>query len=148
MTSVDIASEAVEMAHENWLLNSLDKERHYKTVADVFEFLQSHKLKYDIVICDPPSLAKSEKHKEQAVNKYIETFALAAKRVNKGGHLVLSSCSSHISFEDFHTIIQKALSGARLRGQILRVSGQGADHPYPHACPQLRYLKFVDLVVD
>ena len=148
VTSVDIADEAVKTAHENWLMNDLDRECHYKTVADVFEFLQSHKLKYDIVICDPPSLAKSEKHKEQAINKYVETFSLAAKRVNKGGHLVLSSCSSHISFEDFHTIIQKALSAARLRGQILRVSGQGIDHPYPHACPQLRYLKFVDLVVD
>ena len=82
-----------------------------------------------------------------AIKKYIETFAAAAKKVSPGGHLVLSSCSSHISFNDFEFIINEALSKARKRGQTLRVSGQGADHPYPQACPHLRYLKFVDLVL-
>ena len=147
VTSVDIAQGALDLAEKNWLLNDLPKERHEGQCADVFEYVQATQKKYDIVICDPPSLAKSEKQKEAAIQKYTECFSMAAKRVNKRGHLILSSCSSHISFDDFQEITSTALSRARKRGQILRVSGQGPDHPYPHACPQLRYLKFVDLIV-
>ncbi len=146
VTSVDVAQGALDLAEKNWELNGFEKT-HNSLCVDVFDWLPGNKNKYDIVICDPPSLAKSEKHKEQAIKKYIDTFAAAAKAVSENGHLVLSSCSSHISFSDFEEIAAAALSKARLRGQILKVSGQGIDHPYPHACPHLRYLKFMDIVV-
>lgn len=146
VTSVDIADGALELSQKIWSLNKI--EASYKTVcADVFDYLAKDGDKFDIVICDPPSLAKSENQKSLAMNKYIDTFAMAAKRVKSGGHLVLSSCSSHISFNDFELIATEALSKARKRGQTLRVSGQGADHPYPQACPHLRYLKFMDLIL-
>jgi 23S rRNA G2069 N7-methylase RlmK/C1962 C5-methylase RlmI len=45
-------------------------------------------------------------------------------------------------------ICEQALSQARKNAQILHVSGQGADHPFPHACPELRYLKFIHLVLS
>lgn len=147
VTSADVAQGALDQANENWILNNLDKGKHKAMCVDVFEHISKIKEKYGVVICDPPSLAKSEKVKKTAIQKYVETFASAAQLVKENGHLVLSSCSSHISFSDFEEIIHQALSKARKRGQILRVSGQGADHPYPHACPQMRYLKFVDLVV-
>src|SRR5690606_22238140 len=105
-------------------------------------------LLFDMVMVDPPSMAHSEKQRESAIFKYTEIFALAAQRVNKNGHLLLSSCSSHVSFEDFFFIISEALSKSQRRGQILRISGQGPDHPYPHACPEMRYLKFVHLVLN
>lgn len=146
VTSVDIAQGALDLAQEMWVINNI-KSPHETICADVFEYLESPKDKFDIVICDPPSLAKSENQKELAMNKYIEAFSLAAKKVSTGGHLVLSSCSSHISFNDFEVIANEALSKARKRGQTLRISGQGADHPFPQACPHLRYLKFVDLIL-
>lgn len=147
VTSVDIAQGALDLAEKNWKLNGLALDRHNVKCVDVFEEVQSDRTSYDVVICDPPSLAKSERHKEAAVKKYIETFSASAKKVNPYGHLVMSSCSSHISFADFFEIINATLSKARKRGQILRVTGQGADHPFPHACPHLRYLKFVDLII-
>lgn len=147
VTSVDIAQGALDLAQKNWSLNSLAAEKHQTVCADVFQWISNEKQQYDIVICDPPSLAKSEKVKESAMKKYIETFSAAARLVSDGGHLVLSSCSSHVSFEDFREIIAASLSKARKRAQVLRVSGQGPDHPYPHACPHLRYLKFVDLIL-
>lgn len=146
VVSVDVAEGALDLAEKNYQLNGFEGN-HASRCVDVFEWLPQHKNKYDIVICDPPSLAKSEKHKEQAIKKYIDTFTAAAKCVNENGHLVLSSCSSHISFTDFEEIASAALSKARLRGQVLKVGGQGSDHPYPHACPHLRYLKFMDIVV-
>lgn len=145
VTSVDISQAALALAQKSWLANNLKPNHHITQCMDVFEEIQNSKSQYDIVICDPPSLAKSEKHKEQAIKKYVETFAGAAKKVSSGGHLVLSSCSSHISFNDFQAIVEASLSKSRKRGQVLRVSGQGADHPFPNACPHLRYLKFYDL---
>ncbi len=150
VVSVDIAQGALDLSNQIWKLNEVTVP-HQTVCADVFDYLSPTSNiaqdKFDIVICDPPSLAKSEAQKEIAMQKYIDTYALAAKKVNSEGHLVLSSCSSHISFADFEIIVNEALSKARKRGQTLRYSGQGSDHPYPQACPHLRYLKFIDLKI-
>ena len=148
VTSVDISQGALDLAEKNWQLNGLERHKHSSLCADVFKFVHELEQTYDIVVCDPPSLAKSEENKAVAVEKYIETFAAAAKRVKSHGHLILSSCSSHVSFDDFMEIVTNSLSKVRRRAQVLRISGQGLDHPFPQACPHLRYLKFIDLVVE
>lgn len=147
VTSVDLSAAAIDSAHQNWLGNGLEEQKHNGIAADAFDFLQQEKAAWDIVIVDPPSMASSEKSKERAIVKYVEVFSLAAKRLNLPGHLMLSSCSSHVSFADFFEIIEQTLSNLRRRGRILRVSGQGMDHPFPHVCPELRYLKFVHIFV-
>ena len=148
VTSVDVSQGAIDLANRNWQLNALDESLHRGICADVFEFLQGHSQTWECVIVDPPSMAHSEKQKPQAINKYVDLFSQAAKKVTAGGHLVLSSCSSHIGFGDFFDIINESLSKARRRGQVLRISGQGADHPYPHVCPELRYLKFAHIALS
>lgn len=144
--SVDIAQGALDLAQSSWNLNQLE-DRHQTVCADVFEFLKSDPDKYDLVICDPPSLAKSESQKSLAIQKYVEAFSLAARKVKTGGHLVISSCSSHIDFNDFEDIANQSISNSRKRGQTLRVSGQGFDHPYLQASGHLRYLKFMDIIL-
>jgi 23S rRNA (cytosine1962-C5)-methyltransferase len=103
---------------------------------------------WDHIVVDPPSMSHSESQRSVAKTKYAEVFSAAAKRVAAGGELSLSSCSSHVSFQDFFEIIDESLSQARRKGQILRVSGQGPDHPFPHSAHELRYLKFVHLVLN
>jgi len=148
VASVDISKGALELAEENWLLNNLDPSKHEALCVDVFDFLKNSKETWDHIIVDPPSMTHSKAQKSLAVNKYIELFAAASKRVRQGGEISLSSCSSHVTFDDFFEIIEEALSASRRRGQVLRVSGQGPDHPFPHVCPELRYLKFVHLALD
>ncbi len=148
VASLDIAEGAIAMAQENWELNGLNPNHHTGIAEDVFKYLEGDRELWDSIIVDPPSMGHSEEQKDRALQKYIELFQASAKKVKPQGDLFLSSCSSHISFEDFFVIIEEALSGARRKGQILRVSGQGADHPFPHVCPELRYLKFVHLALD
>lgn len=148
VTSVDLSKAAVAAAEENWKRNGLPASSHTGLCLDVFEYLNGPAERWDHIIVDPPSMSHAESQKEVAKMKYIDHFSAAAKRVNQGGQLSLSSCSSHINFDDFFEIIDEALSMARRRGQILRVSGQGPDHPFPHVCHELRYLKFVHLVLD
>ena len=152
VASVDISQGAIDMAAENWKLNGLDPQKHQGHAVDVFEFLKAipkaANEKWDHIIVDPPSMSHSEDRREIAIQKYIDLFAVAAKGVRPHGEISLSSCSSHVSFDDFFKIITESMSQTRRRGQILRVSGQGSDHPFPHACPELRYLKFVHLILD
>ena len=148
VASLDISKGAIEMAEQNWALNGLEASKHTGLCVDVFDYLRGEKEMWDHIIVDPPSMSHSEDQKQTAKAKYIELFAAAANRVQAKGQLSLSSCSSHISFDDFFEIINEALSAVRRQGQILRVSGQGPDHPFPHACLELRYLKFVHLALD
>ena len=144
VVSVDISQKATEQLQKNISLNDFDSKTHQVFTEDVFEFIDQHKnTKWDLIIVDPPSMAPSESAKPQAIKKYIEIFAKASKQVSSGGDICFSSCSSHISFEDFSFIIQEALSQARCNGFVSRVSGQGSDHPFPVSCPELQYLKFV-----
>lgn len=148
VASVDISKGAIETANENWIMNGMDSSKHEGLAVDVFDFMKTDTAVWDHIIVDPPSMSHSEDRREIAIQKYTDLFAAAAKKVKPLGELSVSSCSSHVSFDDFFKIIANALSTARRRGQILRVSGQGPDHPFPHACPELRYLKFVHLALD
>ncbi len=147
VASLDVAEGAVRSAERNWALNGLPPEKHEGLAVDVFAYLTGENEKWDHIIVDPPSMGHSEEQKERAVKKYTDLFAASAKLVNAGGQLSLSSCSSHISFEEFYEIIRESMSLARRRGQILRVSGQGPDHPFLHSSHEQRYLKFVHLVL-
>jgi 23S rRNA (cytosine1962-C5)-methyltransferase len=148
VASLDVSQGAITLAEENWALNGLDPSKHTGLCVDVFEYLNGAPEMWDHIIVDPPSMSHSENQRDVAKAKYTELFAAAAKRVSPGGELSVSSCSSHVSFADFFAIIDEAMSLSRRRGQILRVSGQGPDHPFPHACHELRYLKFVHLALD
>lgn len=148
VASVDLSKPALQLADQSWALNQLPKEKHQSLAVDVFDWIAKQEDQYDMVIVDPPSMTHSEKTKQQAVSSYTDLFAQAAGLVGSQKHLILSSCSSHISFEDFLAITDEALSKSRRSGQILRISGQGSDHPFPHFCRELRYLKFVHLILN
>ncbi len=148
VASLDISQGAIDSAIENWALNELPPAKHEGLCLDVFEYLRGEPEPWDHILVDPPSMSHSEQQKSLAITKYIEIFAAAARRVKEGGELSLSSCSSHVSFEDFFHIIDESLSQSRRRGQIVRISGQGPDHPFPHACREMRYLKFVHLILN
>ena len=60
-----------------------------------------------------------------------------------GGFLAAASCSSHVEPEPFLQVCAEGVSQARRRATVLGVYGQPLDHPWPLACPELRYLKFV-----
>lgn len=148
VASLDIAEGAIDLANQNWALNGLDPKNHTGLCVDVFEYIEKTDDVWDHIIVDPPSMGHSEEHKDRAKTKYIELFSAVIKKIKSNGQLSVSSCSSHVSFEDFFEIINESLSIAKRRGRVLRVSGQGPDHIFPQACHELRYLKFVHLILS
>jgi 23S rRNA (cytosine1962-C5)-methyltransferase len=151
VTTVDIASPAIAAAAENWALNDLPSAKHEGVVADAFEFFveaERAARKWDLIVVDPPSFASAERMVPQARESYQNLFAAALKRVNSGGIAALSSCSSHISPEMFFEICEVSVSRAKLRARVLGVYGQPEDHPFPLACRELQYLKFLMLRLE
>lgn len=143
--SLDISKGACEQADKNWGLNDLNPKNHESLCCDAYDYVNSCAERFDLVVVDPPSMASSFEQKHLAVEKYLSVFQKASLLVKPGGDLFLSSCSSQISFDDFYNTVQNSLSKAKLKGKVIRISGQGGDHPFPHACLELRYLKFIHL---
>ncbi len=149
--TVDIAKPAIVNAETNWLINKLAPKLHQGIALNVFDFLSSaleKKQLFDLVIVDPPSFVTSKAALEKGRGSYISIFSQSAAAVSKGGLLALSSCSSQVSSDIFIEICSEAISKARRRATVLHISGQPYDHPFPLACDELRYLKFILFKLD
>ena len=142
VTSIDISPKAMDLCEKNWELNGLDPSQHELLTEDIFTVMDEALTGKDIVVVDPPSMAHSESQKVTAMAKYTDLFSQVAKHLSSGADIFFSSCSSHVNFQDFQEIITESLSRSRKMGQLLRVSGQGHDHPVVQVCPEQRYLKF------
>ncbi|MAF90016.1 MAG: class I SAM-dependent rRNA methyltransferase [Bdellovibrionota bacterium] len=149
VVSVDIAKPAIAFANKNWLLNGFAESKHQGLAVNVFDYLDDDDEKFDVVICDPPSFSSREEGKHKAVHSYIEVFTKAAKKLKPGGALVLSSCSSHIRYEEFFEIARESVSAARKKGKLVYMGSQAPCHSYPLAFLQMQYLKFlhIDMVL-
>jgi len=151
VTTVDSAKPAILAAQENWSLNKLDPSLHDAVAADAFEYLErahTERRTWDFVIVDPPSFAPGKQHVEKAAAAYLSVITSAVRVTAPFGLLAASSCSSHIPAEMFLQICEQSISKARRRGTVLGIYGQPEDHPFPLACQELRYLKFVLIRID
>ncbi|MET0594152.1 MAG: class I SAM-dependent rRNA methyltransferase [Polyangiaceae bacterium] len=144
VTSVDIAQAAHATAQESMRANDIDPSAHSFVTADAFAFLESaHKKgqRWDVVISDPPSFAPNEKSRPRALTAYRKLHRACAAVLTDGGIFCASSCSSHVSAEEFATTLD---DGAVGRSDLSLVEMHGApwDHPTTPAFPEGRYLKF------
>jgi 23S rRNA (cytosine1962-C5)-methyltransferase len=146
VTSVDIANAANRDAERNVKLNGFAESSHEALTADVFEMLESYsktRKTFDIVVLDPPSLAKDKKNRYGAIRAYKKLNVQAMKCVKPGGLLVSSSCTSQVSPVDFKDMLKEAAQEADVNAQIIHEAGHALDHPVPVVFPEGLYLKFV-----
>jgi 23S rRNA (cytosine1962-C5)-methyltransferase len=142
--SVDIAKEAMRDAARNFKLNGFDPEQHSFVAADCFALLEQYVQagrQFDVVILDPPSLARSKDNRFAAARAYQKLNALALRCTREGGLFATASCTSQISPEAFKDILLEAAVSAKRRVQVVQENGQALDHPVTFF--EGRYLKFV-----
>jgi len=143
VVAVDSSNFALDLARRNAELNEVSDRIHFHC-EDGFEFLAAQVEageKYDVVILDPPKLARSRSGLERAAKAYVRLNQLAMKALNPDGILVTCSCSGHVQREDFQQIIARASLEAGRRVQILEERGQAVDHPVSVSCLETSYLK-------
>ncbi len=146
VVSVDIGKGLAEAAATNIALSKLDPTRHEFVTGDCFDLLARYaeqNRRFDIVILDPPSFAKSKQNRYAALRAYTRLNALGLRCVTPGGLLVSSSCTSQVSQEAFREVLAVAAASVGQRLQIIHEAGQPLDHPVPAQFPEGRYLKFV-----
>jgi 23S rRNA (cytosine1962-C5)-methyltransferase len=146
ITLCDAAAAAVEAAQRNLLLNNLDPESHTFLVQDCFELLDRYAAegrRFDVVVVDPPSLARDRASRHAAERAYIRLNRSAMRCVIPGGILATASCTSQVSPSAFRRALASAARQAGRQLLVLRDEGQPLDHPVPAHFPEARYLKFV-----
>ncbi len=142
---VDTSAQAIDHARRNVERNGFTGVCTFERgdVAGVLE----HADPYDIVILDPPPLAKSRSQKGKALTLYRALNKAAIKAVAPGGYLISSSCSHLVAGADFLEALKRAARSAQRQAWILSVQGAPPDHPVLMAMPETSYLTCVTLRV-
>ncbi|HEX7670000.1 MAG TPA: class I SAM-dependent rRNA methyltransferase [Polyangiaceae bacterium] len=144
--TVDVATGALESARENFRLNGFSADAQEFAAVDAFEYLRAArdgKERFGIVICDPPSFARSRAHRDRAIDAYVRLHAAALAVTEPGGLYAASSCTTQVGIEAFHSALAAAARKASVTFQIVHDVGHAADHPILAGHPEGRYLKFV-----
>ncbi len=97
--------------------------------ADAAEYLAEKAAKFDLIVLDPPPLARSRKDVPHAEHLYAELNARAIAALAPGGHLMTFSCSVHFRGENFVRAVRIAGAKAGRNMQMLARLGAGEDHP-------------------
>jgi 23S rRNA (cytosine1962-C5)-methyltransferase len=141
---VDISEASLGQAREQAGLNGFAARSEFRA-ANAFDFLHERDRaseRYDLVVLDPPAFTKSASSVPQAWRGYKEINLRALRILSPGGFLLTSSCSYHLSAEDFLAILREAVSDSGRRVRLLALRGQSPDHPVVPGVPETRYLKF------
>ena len=148
VTDLDISAHALESAKRNFALNQSDAAiaacRHETIQTDAFAWLEENTTrKFDLVILDPPSLAKRETERAGAIQAYGKLVANGIKALRAGGVLVAASCSAHVTAEEFFGAVRGAAQKSGRRFTELETALHAPDH---HATfPEAQYLKCIYL---
>ena len=148
VTDLDISKHALAGANRNFALNQEDpmvsRCVHETVQADAFEWLATNRSsKFDLIILDPPSLARRESQRAGAIQAYGRLALLAIARLGRGGILVSASCSAHVSAAEFFETIRQVARSAERKFVELRTTGHPPDHPV--SFKEAEYLKCIYL---
>ncbi len=144
VTLLDVSPHALSRARTNATHNHLEA-RIRLVEADAMEQLvrwSKEGMQFDLIILDPPSFAKSRRHREQAIRAYQLININALNMLAPGGYLATASCSQAIDEETFYKILLYSTRKAGAHTRLLYRGFQPPDHPVLPSMPETYYLKF------
>lgn len=146
--SLDISKQALAIAEQNVELN-FEKANHKILAADAFEGLKTlaqNGNKFGLIIVDPPSFAKSADQIEGAKKSYKRLVRSVVPLIEKGGILLMASCSSRINKDEFFELVLGEIKLLNKKVTILEYSTHDSDHP--EGIKELSYLKAIYLKLE
>ena len=140
--TVDIAKPALDEAEQNLKLNGFLSSNHKLVVSDMYDYLAKCKEKtFDIVVLDPPSMAKNRNDHDKAIRAYKKLNLEGVKAVKEGGYLYTASCTSQVSRQDFLNAVKDGISASGRQAIILKETFHTYDHPTALVHSEGPYLK-------
>ncbi len=147
IVSVDSSAGALEMAKKNMELNRVTAPCEF-IKADIFQYLRDGTLDADLIILDPPALAKNKASVDRACRGYKDLHLQLALRCPAGATILTCSCSRFIDMNLFQMVVYEAFADAGRKASIIGKHGQPCDHPVNIYCPETEYLKAILLQVE
>jgi 23S rRNA (cytosine1962-C5)-methyltransferase len=133
VTDLDISAHALESARRNFALNKnfpgVANCRHETVQADAFEWIAAGADKFDLIVLDPPSLAKRAAEREGAVRAYERLNSLGIQKLAPDGILVAGSCSTHVPAAEFFDAVRRAALKSGRKCSELKTLQHPPDHP-------------------
>jgi 23S rRNA (cytosine1962-C5)-methyltransferase len=121
-TSVDLAKRSLAKTKEQFEINNLSLKSNKIVVEDVFDYFKyafKKGLKYDMVIADPPSFARSKKRTFSAKKDYTSLLKDIIKITNKSGVIVASTNAANFNMKTFKSFVEKAFKAESRKYKIL-----------------------------
>jgi 23S rRNA (cytosine1962-C5)-methyltransferase len=147
VTDLDISAHALESAKRNFALNQNFPgvaACHHETVqADAFEWLATGGEKFDLIVLDPPSLAKRATEREGAIRAYEKLNLLGIEKLARDGILVAASCSAHVPAAEFFDAVRRAALKSGRKFTELKTLQHPPDHQASFT--EAEYLKVIYL---
>ncbi|HVV16361.1 MAG TPA: methyltransferase domain-containing protein [Polyangia bacterium] len=136
---------AVERAAANARRNGLANMTVERANAfDRLRALEAARATFDVVVVDPPALAKrggGASGLATAARAYKELILRGARLCGPGGLLVACSCSGRMSRALWEETCVEALADAGRTAHVLSRAGAGRDHPELAGVPETGHLK-------
>ncbi len=149
--SVDVAAAALETAKRNFEINKLPTNKHQFIDMDVFNYIDQCEKKgekFDVIILDPPAFVKNKASLKKGLAGYLYINERALHLLPKGGILVSSSCSAHVSDEMLQQTLSMAAARAHCTLKAVEIRHQPIDHPFNVQFIEGKYLKYYVMVKE
>jgi 23S rRNA (cytosine1962-C5)-methyltransferase len=147
IVSLDSSRPALELAERNLALNGFETGGSELLKGDAFTYLKECDTSFDVIVLDPPSLARKRSDLGAATGGYKFLNLHALRHVSRGGFLLTFSCSQHLSIELFQKVVFGAAADAGRKVTIVKRLGHSTDHPVSLHHPEGEYLKGLALRV-
>lgn len=148
VTDLDISEHALSGSRNNFARNrhypAVDQCHHECVQADAFDWLAApNAASFDLIVLDPPSLARREAEREGAIRAYGHLANASMRRLRPGGILLAASCSAHVTADEFFQAIRDSARATNRRFEEMEITGHPPDHPA--GFPEAKYLKAIYL---
>jgi 23S rRNA (cytosine1962-C5)-methyltransferase len=129
VVAVDTSARALDVARENLELNGHPANAVELVHGEAGKFMAETANRFDLIVLDPPPLARSRGDAERAGRLYVELNTVAMRALAPGGRLMTFSCSTHFRADDFVRAVRYAASNAGRNLRLIAHLGPGPDHP-------------------
>jgi 23S rRNA (cytosine1962-C5)-methyltransferase len=149
-TSVDLANRSLEKTSEQFYINGLDLDTNHIVVEDVFNYFKyaaKKEMKFDLVILDPPSFAKSKKNIFSADKDYKDLLKEVIDITEDGGTIVASTNCASFNMDKFKKFIDRAFLEKDKRYSIHEEHSLPVDFATINEFKEGNYLKVVFIKV-
>jgi len=128
LTLVESSERALALAGENLAANGRSEGCDLQR-ANAFQFLRGADRDYDLIVIDPPPLARTRRDVDRASRAYKDLLMFGLRCAAPGGYVLAFACSHHVGPSLFRKIAFGASLDANRTAQVLAVLGAPVDHP-------------------